>query len=410
MMSKEVSSLGACIGDLPYLKRWRSHQISSYDRSGGNLDCISVPPSKKAIIGEVEGPGYISRVWFTIASQDPDVLRKTILRFYWDGEDDPSVEAPFGDLFGVGFSEYVHHYSLMHGMTSGGYLCYWPMPFESRAKLEVLNMSDREIRNLYFNIQYHKLDVLDDHAARFHAKWRRENPTTIGKNYTILEARGSGHFVGCVLNMQSFDKGSLICLEGDEMIYIDGEEAPSIHGTGTEDYFGGGYYFSNGCFHSPFQGLTLFDAVNARVSAYRLHVLDAIPFEKSIRVTMEHGHDNMLQEDYSSLAYWYQMEPHDDGFGHIPGNDVEYLTPLPSKSSGYLMTEVIQDTEVNAYRRSILKEAATLRLRLRQAAAKGTVPSELEGIDDRQFLQADFNKLKEIVERIRAKDKSSKKK
>jgi hypothetical protein len=407
MTGKGFSSLESCIGDLPYLKRWRSCQISSYDRSGGNLDCISVPPGERAIIGEADGPGCISRIWFTIASQDPEVLRKTILRFYWDGEDDPSVESPFGDFFGVGFSEYVHHHSIMHGMTSGGYFSYWPMPFGSRAKLEVLNMSDREIRNLYFNIQYHKLDALGDDVARFHAKWSRENPTTIGKNYAILEAQGRGHFVGCVLNMQSFDKGSMIFLEGDEMIYVDGEEAPSIHGTGTEDYFGGGYYFSHGCFHSPFQGLTLFDGVNARVSAYRLHVLDAIPFEKGIRVTIEHGHDNMLQEDYSSLAYWYQEEPHDRSFGHIPEDDVEYLTPLPSKASGYLMTEMIQDTEVNAYRRSILKEAAVLRLRMRQAIARGSIPPELKGLNDEQFLQADFAKLKEIVERARIKEKKS---
>lgn len=403
MFGNLLDSLGMGFGSIPYLKKWKCRQISSYDRTGGNMDFVQIPPKAKVSIGEVEGSGCVSRVWFTLMSRDPDILRKAILRFHWDGEKSPSVHCPFGDFFGVGFAEYVHHFSLLQGMSSGGYFSYWPMPFDDGATFEILNMSDQAISHLYFNIQYQELDGLEKDAARFHAMWRRENPTTIGENYTILDAKGRGHFAGCVLNMQSYDKGSLLFLDGDEMFYVDGEVLPSIHGTGTEDYFQSGWYFDRGCFSAPFHGLTLMDRANARVSAYRFHVPDTIPFQKSIRATIEHGHGNMLQEDYSSVAYWYQMEPHALEFGQIPEKEVEYLIPLSSKAEGYLMSELVADTAANIGRRRILHEAAALRHRLKQATEKGKIPPELEGIDDKQFLMADFEKLRAIVEKVRRK-------
>ena len=384
-------------------KNWKSRQISSYDVTGGNQDFVTIPPGGKVVVGEIEGAGCISRIWFTIRSGDPDILRRVILRFYWDGEEDPSVETPFGDFFGCGFAEYSHHTSLMQGMTSGGYVSYWPMPFSDGARLEAHNLSDQEVGNLYYNIQYHEVDEVGEEVARFHAKWHRENPTTIGENYTILEAKGRGHFTGCVMSMQSYDKGSAVFLEGDEMIYVDGEEHPSLYGTGTEDYFQGAWYFTHGCFAAPFHGLTLFDKVDARVSAYRLHVPDAIPFEREIRVTMEHGHANMLQEDYSSVAYWYQFEPHDPGFGHIP-DDVGYVTPLGSRYPGYLMSEYVADPPVNVERRRVLHEAAVLRHRLTEATVKGVMPPELEGLTKRQLMEADFKGLKRLVEKHRPRE------
>ncbi len=385
------------IGSLPSLKKWKSRQISSYDRTLGNKDYISIPPKEMAVIGEVEGSGRVARTWFTIMSKDPLILRKVVLRFYWDGEDDPSVETPFGDFFGVGFGEYSHHHSLIQGMTSGGYFSYWPMPFGDGARFEVHNLSDEPVSHLYFNIQYHEENEME--ATRFHAKWRRENPTTIGRNYTILQARGRGHFAGCLLNMQSYCKGSLLMLQGDEMIYVDGEDFPSIRGTGTEDYFQGGWFWTEGCFSAPFHGLTLGDMVNSRFSAYRLHIPDAIPFTESIRVTIEHGHDNMLQQDYSSLAYWYQTEPHNPMFGHI-SDDVAYLIPLGTKSGAYLMSEVVQDPPENIERRRTIHQAANLRLQLRQAKTRGVIPSEFEGVTEEEFMRADYDGLRKLVEKV----------
>ncbi len=114
----------------------------------------------------------------------------------------------------------------------------------------------------------------------FHAKWRRENPTRIGENYTILKAKGEGHYCGVVLSMQEYDKGSRQMLEGDEMIWVDGEVEPSIKGTGTEDYFQGGWYWENGPFSAPFHGLTVGDKMHSKYCAYRLHIPDPIPFNE----------------------------------------------------------------------------------------------------------------------------------
>lgn len=384
--------------DLPGLKTWKTKQLSSSDPTGGNMDFIPVPAGKTVKLGEVKGSGWVSRAWFTVMCPDKDVYRKLILRFYWDGEENPSVETPFGDFFGVGFSEYAQNTSLIQGVTSGGFYSYWPMPFTKGARFEARNIGEVDISHLYFGIQIHETEV-DENVPRFHAKWRRENPTTIGENYTILEAKGRGHYCGVVLSMQEYDKGSRQMLEGDEMIWVDGEAEPSIKGTGTEDYFQGGWYWENGPFSAPFHGLTVGDKMNSKYCAYRLHIPDPIPFTEDIRVTIEHGSSNMLQQDYSSLAYWYQLEPHDASFGGIP-DDASYVKPIGTRAEAYLMSELVQDPPANIERRKVISEAARLRLQLKEAKARGVIPPELEGFDDSDFLRADYEGLRRIVDKV----------
>ena len=376
-------------------KDWKSIQISSHDPTDGNADYASIEPGETFTLGEIEGSGVISRIWFAVNSEDENILRYLLLRFSWDSEETPSVYAPFGDFFGAGFAEYVHHYNVMHGMTSGGFYSYWPMPFREAALLEVENRSSYPVTHLYYNIQYHKTQLSEDELY-FHCRFNRENPTTIDKNYVILKAEGLGHYAGCTLSMQSYDKGSLLMLQGDEYITVDEEEEPSIIGTGTEDYFQGGWFWNQGKFNAPYHGLTVMDEVNSRYSAYRLHIPDPIPFTKSISVEIEHGHANMLQQDYSSVAYWYQTEPHMDDFGEMPLEE-DYLRPIGTRDGAYLMSEVVQDTEINKERRNIIHKAATLRLELREAKKKGEIPAWFEGIEEIQFMKADYEGLKRIV-------------
>jgi hypothetical protein len=146
-------------------------------------------------------------------------------------------------------------------------------------------------------------------VAYFHAFWKRDLRTTPGQNYSILEAEGTGHFVGVNMSMQSY-RGNLWFLEGDEMVYVDGEKFPSMYGTGTEDYFTSGWYFNRGEFYSPYHGLIIKNDSLGRIAAYRFQVGDVIPFKKSLKFTIEHGHGNSEMADYSSTAYWYQKEPH----------------------------------------------------------------------------------------------------
>jgi len=303
---------------LPQFKDYKVRQVSSYDRSGGNNDFIKIDSGKVATLANIKGAGQIVRIWLTLGSADPYILRRALLKIYWDEEENPSVEVPLGDFFGTGFANYVHFTSLLLGMTSGGFYSYFPMPFASSARVEVENQSPLKIESFYYALEYQTFKKLEENIGYFHAQWRREE-TKAGENYTILEAKGRGHYLGCNLSMQGRIPFYLWFLEGDEMIYVDEEDFPSIHGTGTEDYFNSGWYFRGGEFSAPFHGLTVKSLRKARISAYRFHLTDPFPFFSSIKVTLEHGGRNDAPgSDYSSVAYWYQSEPHYE-FYKLPG-------------------------------------------------------------------------------------------
>ncbi len=314
LLSGPVSAQGSLenlldLGRLPYLKKSTFRQIASTDMTGGNADRLVIAAGETAVLADIPGPGVITRIWITISSSDPHYLRRIVLRMYWDDEQSPSVEVPVGDFFGTGFDK-VHYVSYFLGVSSGGFYSYWPMPFRRRARLEVVNETGREVGAFYYQIDYQQMhEPLDEDIAYFHAQWRREVRTDPEKNYTILEAEGRGHLVGVNMSMQGYN-GQLWFLEGDEMVYVDGETEPCMYGTGTEDYFTSGWYFNEGTFAGPFHGLIIKDEEQARIAAYRYHLGDTIPFTRSLRFTIEHGHANSQLGDYSSTAYWYQMEPH----------------------------------------------------------------------------------------------------
>lgn len=273
---------------------------------------------------------------------DDTFPRKLVLRMFWDGEASPSVEVPLGDFFGIGHGVFRNFTSLPLQMSpeDGRALnCWFPMPFE-RARITLQSECSLPV-NVYFYIDYEEYSDASPvrEMARFHAQWRRESrtegwlterlnadnlkeiwsrkPNTSGDdNYVILEAVGSGVYVGCNLNIDVFERqGNDWSGEGDDMIFVDGEPwPPSLHGTGTEDYFNTAFGPRTE-FCAPYHGITLYSGTpewpwSGKNSMYRFHIEDPIRFHKSIRVTLEHGHANKLSNDYSSTAYWYQMEPH----------------------------------------------------------------------------------------------------
>ncbi len=321
----------------------RRERISSYDRTGGNRDWFTFEPDQRMVIAEIEGAGCVRHIWMTIGSTEEAFARKIILRAWWDGESQPSIECPVGDFFGIGHGIVKNFWSLplqMSPRDGRAFNCWFPMPFASSARFEVHNECSAQT-NLYFYVDYERYDRLEDDYAYFHAQWRRENPTTgfgdpskrfalnndymweiwgvpnlDGKgNYIILEAEGKGHYVGCHLDIDCFERDKNDWYgEGDDMILIDGEPLPRLYGTGTEDYFNTAYGPSEE-FCTPYQGITVNSGDEAwpwrgKNSTYRYHIEDPICFEKSINVTIEHGHANSLTNDYASTAYWYQTEPH----------------------------------------------------------------------------------------------------
>ncbi|MBN2445156.1 MAG: DUF2961 domain-containing protein [Phycisphaerae bacterium] len=339
------------LSNLARVRDFKSLRASSFDRTGGNKDAIPIKPGKRLVVADIDGPGCIKHIWSTNGmAHDRDAMRSTVLRIRWDGEKTPSVEVPLADFFGGGFGICKDFWSLplqMNPQGGRGMNCWFPMPFAKHARIEVHN-EWHEPFDFFYYIDYEKYPAWEQELAYFHAQWRRENattgwgvkdikgppnvenlreywrtPNTTGaENYVILEARGNGQYVGCHLDVDCFHREKNDWYgEGDDMIFIDDEPwPPSLHGTGTEDYFSTAYC-PRDVYNSPYCGITQYNGTDwgpqethwpfrGKNSLYRFHVEDPIRFEKSIRVTIEHGHNNKLSNDYSSTAYWYQFEPH----------------------------------------------------------------------------------------------------
>lgn len=326
-----------------------SKRISSFDRTGGNNDRLNIPAQETVTLAEIDGPGAIHHIWVTIAAE-PFYGRKIVLRMYWDGEEFPSVESPIGDFFGVGHGLNRNLSSLPISCSSEGRArnCYWYMPFRRSARITVTNEGSQPVGAFYYYIDYRELPELPEETPYFHAQYRQEMPCQPGKNYLIFKASGRGHYVGCNLSILQTAMGWWG--EGDDMIYVDGEEFPSLHGTGSEDYFSDAWGMRED--ENLFYGCPLQEPdfqVGSKATVYRFHIPDPIPFKKTIKVTIEHGHDNNRADLYSSVAYWYQDEPHDP-FPALP--PVEKRLPFALESSGNFIFpkwEKIEGAAISTY-------------------------------------------------------------
>lgn len=329
----------------------RSRRISSFDPTGGNNDRIEhIAPGERKDLARIKGPGAINHIWITIAPPPPTLSRHDIiLRMYWDDEKEPSVEAPIGEFFGQGWNESYPFSSLplAAGPREGRALVsYFQMPFAKSARVEIENDSGRAIDAFYYYIDYVEMKALPPNTAYFHAWYNQkvteappsgENEWSVlgpqGKNidgkrnYLFADIEGRGHYVG--VNYFVNSPGPMWYGEGDDMFFIDGEPWPSrLHGTGTEDYFNTSWS-PNTLYQHPFFG---YARVNDKVGwlgkthVYRFHITDPIYFDKSLRATIEHGHDNNLTLELATVAYWYQTEPHKP-FPKFPTREERTLKP-----------------------------------------------------------------------------------
>lgn len=306
----------------------RSRRWSSYDVTGGNADNWPIPAGQTKTLGEANGAGCIRHIWMT-TSEAHHNLRRLVLRMYWDGETEPSVACPLGDFFGLGHAKATYFQSLPLQTFHMGLNCWFPMPFAKGARITVTNDSPED-SFLYFYIDYHELDDPDANTARFCANWRRELVrnahlprgndawgredrlnTTGDENYVLLDVRGRGHYVGCCLHIDTAEPGWWG--EGDDMFFIDGATwPPTLHGTGTEDYFCGAWNYRQlkRTFCTPYFGYHFKgnDDYTGKHSQYRFHIEDSICFNEALRFSIEHGHANDRQGDWTSTAYWYQID------------------------------------------------------------------------------------------------------
>jgi hypothetical protein len=316
-------SPGNPLAGLEKLKDFETMRVSSSDPNwrNGNADSRPIEPGGTLVLADLKGPGMIVHFWNTIAHEAPFYSRLLTLRIYWDGETHPSVECPIGDFFGIGHGVDKSFVSLPIKVSSDGRgrNCYWPMPFRKSARITVTNESDKKCHAFYYYLDWQKYKSLPKATAYFHAMYRQEHPCIMGRNYLIADIQGRGHYVGTVQSVQNLSAGWYG--EGDDFFFIDGEVEPSLRGTGSEDYFCDGWGFRT--HDGPFYGVPLWEgyAPGNRGSVYRFHIPDPVTFKKSLRVEIEHkgsqefpdktGSGFIERDDLmSSVAFWYQTEPH----------------------------------------------------------------------------------------------------
>jgi hypothetical protein len=320
----ESPAQGGATWPLDPLNFPRLKDFSAYRSSSNNLyvdsndDCKHPIPGESVVLADLKGPGIVTHIWITVADNEYAWPRLLRFRVYYDGHKTPSVDAPLGDFFGVGhgYERNINSMMVRNGSFGRARNSYWPMPFRQSCKITITNEGKRRVTSLYYHVDWQKHATLPEDIGYFHAYYRQANPPPPGKLYTLLNIRGTGQYVGSILNIIQTELGWFG--EGDDMFFVDDEKTPRIEGTGSEDYFNDAWALrvSDG----PWTGIPVAEGegFGARLTGYRWHVPDPVPFRKSLRVGIEHagwtynpdgtarsGFEER-EDFFSSVAYWYQ--------------------------------------------------------------------------------------------------------
>lgn len=344
----QSSSDGGGMAALTRVQPGKTRAVTSSDEDfKSNYDRRTyIEPGETMVLADISGPAVVNHIWLTFAEARPSWLEangaaapnEIVLRMYWDGSEEPSVETPLGDFFAAGFGLRREVRSYPVQVEGGdGYNAFWQMPFFERGLVTVTNEGEKNVRSFYYHIDYTEVDELPANTAYFHAQYRQEFPETLGRDYLILDAEGQGHYVGTVMSVQS--RSPYWFGEGDVRIYVDGDTLPSIQGTGTEDYFLSAWGLNEHQF--PYFGCTYLSSdpsnLGMRTTTYRWHIDDPIRFQESLRFEIEHtgwisadetesgevdGHVER-EDDIATVAFWYQV-------GH--GKRFTTLPPLPERT------------------------------------------------------------------------------
>ena len=337
------------LNQLARIRSAKTTRCSSWDTTGRNADYWWIEPGQSRVLADITGPGRITHIWMTQGNH----YRQCLLKITWDNARYPSVLCPLGDFFGLGHGIVNSYQSLLFTASARPELCnkfdqgcalncYVPMPFKERAVVELVNESSERHRQ-YFYVDYETYEEPEpEELAYFHAEFRRENPfggwgheitvntpeadvpnkgrTAWDNNYVILETKGRGHYLGCNLSVTNFQ--GTWWGEGDDMIWVDGYKwPPDLHGTGSEDYLNQAWGMQPNAFlrngssvyeantKPPTSGGQWGQPAGGYQTSYVFHLENPVRFQKEIKVTIEHGHGNHLQNEMSSVAYWYAERP-----------------------------------------------------------------------------------------------------
>ncbi|MCU6710934.1 DUF2961 domain-containing protein [Paenibacillus sp. J5C_2022] len=279
----------------------RSKRMSSYEKSGGSMDCIAIDAHSSYDIAHLKGAGVIKHIWITMSCEDLMIRRNAAIKMYWDDSEHPSVAAPIGDFFGQGWGEKYNCMTtpLSAAPAEGNALnCYFPMPYANGAKIVIENASDCPISQFFYYVDYEVHASIPENAGRFHAWWNRGGTTSDNGNYLFAAIEGQGKLAGihCFIDNPSTEWHG----EGAIEVFIDGERWSA---------FNTAWSTKGNCQH-PYYGLARGNEHMGQVGrthGYRYFIEDPIYFEKSLRASIERGHAAMPTLDIASVAYWYQL-------------------------------------------------------------------------------------------------------
>jgi len=266
-----------------------------------------VDPGGNVEIASLTDPGAIWRLFIEPEPFTQEAVEELWLLAWWNGKETPAIEAPMSEFFGSRFIEDTPK-TLLMGYDCHRFYCYFPMPFRHEAVIVLENRGGVTVEVSWDVVV--TMDSYSDRAGHFKALYNEENPVAVGRDYQIgLRQDRAGKWVGLTHTMRG--SPARWYLEGDERYYVDGSASPALYGTGTEDYYNGGWYFLWGPFTEPLCGNPshrIFPDSDL-TGTYRLHVGDAVHYLDEVRLGIEHGADNSGTRDhYSSVAYFYELD------------------------------------------------------------------------------------------------------
>lgn len=268
----------------------------------------SLGPGQTVQLCDIHGRGTIRHLWVT-TRPEPKNLRSLVIRAWWDGQPHPSIECPLGDFMGIGHGKVMAYQSAVHSVGQNAGMNLWlPMPFTKQARFTLTNEGDKATP-IYYQIDYTLGDPHDALVGRLHVLFRRENPTTLKRDFELLPHReGRGRFVGSLISVRALEGNWWG--EGEVKVYLDGDrEFPTICGTGSEDYVG----LSWGMQQTPFRYNGCCLDQKGFITMYRWHLPDPIVWQKEVRITIQQiGWKNGLyerQDDWACATFWYQAVP-----------------------------------------------------------------------------------------------------
>jgi len=304
------------------------------------------------------GTGVLNSIEFEMPSLGTSQWSNIWLKVYWDEETTAAINVPFGEFFGSAFGE-AQVDGLLMGMDGSRYYCYFPMPFWQSVQIELENRGAESVGNIPYILGLEGRVYDPVSTGCFYARHSENNYVNhvVEPDFTMLEESGRGHYVGVALSMTGAGKiygNGLSFLEGDERFHIDGSMTPQLHGTGNEDYFNGGWYYTKGVFslpyhESPIRSTPFGMGIETNyISAYRLHIGDIVPFNSSIVLSMEHGGENEVGCRMSSISYYYKQGG--DGSGLELCAEIDVGDAASEADAGYQLLEGTSSVVSNSFR------------------------------------------------------------